>query len=185
MTRVQSGDHRALELLVQRWWPRLRAFLYRLTGDSDTDDLVQETFFRIHTARASWNPAGNFAAWILTIARRLAIDGARARARRPARRAADLVAPGATTTLFGKIPDNAPTPYTALSNLELGLKLEEALKSLPGEFREAVVLCDLQRLSYEEAAAVASVPAKTISSRLARGREKLRAALESYWRPAR
>jgi len=182
MDRVQRGDDRALELLIQRWSGRLAGFFQRLTGDdSDTDDLLQEAFLRVHRARASWKPGGSFSAWVHTIARRLAMDRSRTRARKPLHRASDTGgAPGHTTTLLGKIPDNAPTPFTAVSRLELLVKLEEALRAVPEIYREAVVLCDLQHLSYEEAAQVLDIPAKTVSSRLARGRDCLREALAAY-----
>lgn len=182
MDRVREGDSRALELLVQRWMPRLGGFLYRFTGDAGAvEDLIQETFLRVHAARASWQPGGNFSAWVHTIARRLAMDRARSLARNPQHRATDrLGSPGATTSLIGKIPDNAPTPYTACSKLELLARLDQALRQVPDLYREAVILCDLQRLSYEEAAQILGTNAKTVSSRLARGRDALREALAAY-----
>ncbi len=182
MRRLAGGEVRAMDILVRRWAPRLSSFFYRLTGDADAvDDLVQETFIRVHGARATWAGGGNFNAWIHTIARRLVIDRARTRSRKPLQRASDrFVAPGQTTTLFGRIPDDAPTPFTCASQFELLAKMEEALQGIPELFREAVVLCDLQQLSYESAAEVLGVPAKTVSSRLARGRDALREAMAAY-----
>lgn len=182
MRRLAGGEVRAMDILVRRWAPRLSSFFYRLTGDADAvDDLVQEAFIRVHGARGTWTGGGNFSAWIHTIARRLAIDRTRTRRRKPLLRASDrLVTPGQTTTLFGRIPDNAPTPFTCASQFELLSKMEEALQGLPEPFREAVVLCDLQQLSYESAAEVLGVPVKTVSSRLARGRDALREAMAAY-----
>ena len=182
MKRVQAGDTRTLELLIQRWSPRLAAFFYRLTGDPHAgDDLLQDAFLRLWQARDSFLAGARFSPWIHAIARNLATDRARTRARKPLHRALNSIgAPGHTTTLLGKIPDSAPTPFAAASKLELLAKLDEALRSIPESFREAVVLCDLQRLSYEDAAAVLGIPAKTVSSRLARGREHLRTALAAF-----
>jgi RNA polymerase sigma-70 factor (ECF subfamily) len=182
MDRVRAGDDRALELLVHRWTPRLAAFFYRLTGrSSDVDDLVQSTFVRIFTARSSWIPGAHFGAWIHTIARRLSMDRARSRARKPLFAASRRPeSPEGATTLLGRIPDDAPTPFSAVSRLELVARLEEALRTVPEPFRETVVLCDLQQLSYEDAAAVLGCPVKTVSSRLARGREALREAMAAY-----
>lgn len=182
MDRVRRSDPRALEFLVQRWSSRLAHFLYRLTGDRDAvDDLLQETFLRVHTARETFRAGEKFAPWIHAIARNLARDRARSRARKPLHRALNSSgAPGQTTTLLGKIPDSAPTPFSALSRLELLVKLDDALRNVPEIYREAVVLCDLQRLSYDDAARVLGVPAKTVSSRLARGRECLREALAAF-----
>ncbi|MBI2919927.1 MAG: sigma-70 family RNA polymerase sigma factor [Planctomycetes bacterium] len=182
MERLRRGEARALELLIQRWSGRLSSFLYRLTGDAGAvEDLLQETFLRVYAARDSWQHGGNFSAWVHTIARRLSMDRARTRRRKPLHQASDRAGgPGATTTLLGKIPDDAPTPFAALSRLELLVKLDEALRGVPEIYREAVVLCDLQHLSYDEAGEVLGVPAKTVSSRLARGREHLREALKAY-----
>jgi RNA polymerase sigma-70 factor, ECF subfamily len=182
MLRVQGGDTRALELLIQRWSPRLAGLFYRLTGDPHAgDDLLQETFLRVWAARESFRRDARFSPWVHAIARNLATDRAKSRSRKPFHRALNATgAPGSTTTMLGKIPDNATTPFAAASRLELLAKLDEALRGVPEPYREAVVLCDLQRLSYDDAAQVIGVPAKTVSSRLARGREHLRNALSAF-----
>lgn len=182
MRRVREGDTRALELLIQRWSPRLAGLFYRLTGDPHAgDDLLQETFLRVWSARESFQPDARFSPWLHAIARNLAADRLRSRERKPLHRALGTAGPaGATTTLLGKIPDSATTPFAAASRLELLARLDEALRGVPEPYREAVVLCDLQRLSYEDAAQVLGVPAKTVSSRLARGREHLRTALAAF-----
>src|SRR5262245_59681982 len=98
MRRVQAGETRALELLVQRWTPRLASFFYRLTGDPHAaDDLMQETFVRVWTARASFQPGARFSPWIHAIARNLATDRSRNRERKPLHRAAAAGAGNATT----------------------------------------------------------------------------------------
>ncbi len=179
MARLRD-DPRALDILIQRWSARLSHFFYRLTGDSAAiDDLLQELFLRVYQARDTWSPQGPFPAWLYTIARRLVYDRSRTRSRKPIHRAAHAAA--GTTTLVGKIPDDAPTPFTSLSKLEIALKVDDALQRLPIDFREAVVLCDLQHLSYDEAARVLDTNVKTLSTRLARGRERLREILTPYW----
>ncbi len=182
LRRLGDGDTRALELIIRRWSPRLSSFVYRLTGDAEAvEDVVQESFIRLHAARATAAEVQNFSAWIHTIARRLVLDRVRTARRRPVRLASEQVPLGGqTTTLFGRIPDNAPTPSTCASNLELLARLDEALQGVPEIYREAVVLCDLQCLSYDEAAAVLGVPRKTVSSRLARGRDALRQRMAQH-----
>ncbi|MCE9584140.1 MAG: sigma-70 family RNA polymerase sigma factor [Planctomycetes bacterium] len=182
MRRVQAGDTRALEYLIHRWTPRLSAFFYRLTGDPHaSDDLLQESFLRLWASRDAFRADARFSPWIHAIARNLATDRARSRDRKPLHRAVTSSgAPGQSTTLLGRIADSATTPFAAASKLEMLARLDEALRSVPETFREAVVLCDLQRLSYEDAGEVLGVPAKTVSSRLARGREHLRQALAAF-----
>ncbi len=176
MLRLRD-DPRALDLLVQRWSARMSHFFYRLTGDAGAvEDLLQELFLRVYRAREDWQAQGRFAAWIHLVARRLVYD--RPTVRRPARGA-----PDGTTTLLGRIPDDAPTPGTSASRDELARKLDDALQQLDPPFREAVVLCDLQHLSYEEAAQAADCNVKTLSTRLARGRERLRELLAPTWGP--
>lgn len=183
MERLRGGDGRALDVLISRHAAKMSHFFYRLTGDADAvDDLLQDLFLRVYASRESWSPTGGFAAWLYTIARRLVYDRSRTRRRKPLHRAGNRYGPvGGTTTLLGKIPDDAPTPFGSLSRLETALKLDQALRQVPEPFREAVVLCDLQHLSYEDAARILDCPVKTLSTRLARGRERLRELLAPYF----
>lgn len=145
-------------------------FAYRLTGNpADAHDLSQEVLLRVRKGLANYQP-GSFEGWLWRITRNAFIDEIRKRKRRP-------TAP---------LPDemdrwNAATSEPAdieYDRLSLGDDIQKALLELPIEFREAVILCDVVGLSYEEIAEAVAVPVGTVRSRIHRGRRQLRALLE-------
>jgi RNA polymerase sigma-70 factor (ECF subfamily) len=150
--------------------PQLRplfAAAYRMTGNAhDAEDLVQETFLRAYRAIDRYQAGSNARAWLLTILQRVRTDAFRRRQRRP--RTVELPDAGSEIAAV-------PPPQDALAS---GYEdLERALAALPESLRSAVVLRDLQELSYAEIAAVLGVPVGTVMSRIHRGRALLRAAL--------
>jgi RNA polymerase sigma-70 factor (ECF subfamily) len=149
--------------------PQLRplfAAAYRMTGNAhDAEDLVQETFLRAYRAIDRFEAGSNARAWLLTILQRVRTDAFRRRQRRPQ-----------TVELSGEGKEAAvPPPQQALAS---GYEdLERALAALPEAFRTAVVLRDVQDLSYAEIAHALGVPVGTVMSRIHRGRALLREAL--------
>jgi RNA polymerase sigma-70 factor, ECF subfamily len=147
--------------------PQLRTLYgvaYRMTGNvHDAEDLVQETFLRAYRAFDRFNPGTNARAWLITILQRVRTDAFRRRQRRPA-----------TVELMGDGPATPP-PQDALASG--GEDLERALGALPEPFRTAVVLRDVQELSYAEIAEALEIPVGTVMSRIHRGRAQLRETL--------
>ncbi len=137
---------------------------YRMTGNAhDAEDLVQETFLRAHRALDRFESGTNARAWLFTILQRVRTDAYRSRRRRPE-----------TVELTGEGPTVAPAQNALASGYE---DLERALAGLPEVFRTAIVLRDLQELSYAEIAQALEVPVGTVMSRIHRGRALLREAL--------
>jgi RNA polymerase sigma-70 factor (ECF subfamily) len=147
--------------------PQLRSLFgaaYRMTGNAhDAEDLVQETFLRAHRAFDRFAPGSNARAWLHTILHRVRTDAFRRTKRRPE-----------TVELTGEGPATPPPQDALASGRE---ELERALQGLPDAFRVAVVLRDVQELSYAEIAAALGIPVGTVMSRIHRGRSLLRAAL--------
>jgi RNA polymerase sigma-70 factor (ECF subfamily) len=147
--------------------PQLRSLFgaaYRMTGNAhDAEDLVQETFLRAHRAFDRFEPGSNARAWLHTILQRVRTDLFRRAKRRPE-----------TVELLGEGPATPPPQDALASGRE---DLERALGALPVAFREAVVLRDVQDLSYAEIAAALGIPVGTVMSRIHRGRALLREAL--------
>jgi len=147
--------------------PHLKALYgtaYRMTRNPpDAEDLVQETFLRAYRAFDGYTPGTNIRAWLHTILYRVRTDAFRRAGRSPR-----------TVELDGDGPAVAP-PQDALASG--GEDLVRALDGLPEVFRTAVVLRDVQELTYEEIARVLGVPIGTVMSRIHRGRSLLRAAL--------
>jgi RNA polymerase sigma-70 factor, ECF subfamily len=141
-------------------------FAYRLTGNpSDANDLVQEVLIRVNKGLANYQP-GSFDGWLWRITRNAFLDGIRKQKRRP------------TSPLPDEIDrwDLAQSPGADIeyARVNLGDDIQKALLELPIEFREAVIMCDVIGLSYDEIAAAVSVPIGTVRSRIHRGRKMLR-----------
>ena len=148
---------------------RVYRLAYRLSGNPhDADDLTQETFIRVFRSLASYRP-GTFEGWLHRITTNLFLDMVRRRSR--------LRMEG-LPEYTDRLPDDAPSPEQVYSDTHLNPDLQAALDELPPEFRAAVVLCDVEGLSYEEIGATLGVKLGTVRSRIHRGRQALRAALE-------
>jgi RNA polymerase sigma factor (sigma-70 family) len=155
--------------VVREHADRVYRLAYRLTGNShDAEDLTQETFIRVFRSLASYKP-GTFEGWLHRITTNLFLDMARRRSRL---RMEGL--PEDTDRLAG----DDPSPEQVYSETHLDPDLQAALDELPPEFRAAVVLCDVEGLSYEEIGATLGVKLGTVRSRIHRGRQALRASLE-------
>jgi RNA polymerase sigma-70 factor (ECF subfamily) len=144
-------------------------FAYRLTGNpDDAHDLVQEVLLRVRRGLASYQP-GSFEGWLWRITRNAFLDEIRKRKRRPTSPLPDEIDRWDVAT-----SDPADVEYARIT---LGDDIQKALLELPIEFREAVVLCDVIGLSYEEIARAASSPIGTVRSRIHRGRRMMRELL--------
>lgn len=141
-------------------------FAYRLTGNpNDAADLVQEVLLRVRKGLADYQP-GSFEGWLWRITRNAFLDDIRKKKRRPTAPLPDEL----DRWEFG----HAPGADVEFSRITLGDDIQKALLELPLEFREAVVMCDVVGLSYEEIALAASVPIGTVRSRIHRGRKMLK-----------
>lgn len=144
-------------------------FAYRLSGNRhDAADLVQEVLLRVRKGLTDYQP-GSFDGWLWRITRNAFIDEVRRRQRRPTSPLPDDV------DRFERAA--SPSVEEDLAMLRLGEEIQQALLSLPHEFREAVVMCDVIGLSYEEISKAVAAPIGTIRSRIHRGRKLLREQL--------
>jgi RNA polymerase sigma-70 factor (ECF subfamily) len=145
-------------------------FSYRLTGNADdAADLTQEVLLRVRRGLAGYQP-GSFEGWLWRITRNAFLDDVRRRKRRP-------TAPLPDET--DRVTDHSsPAPDQILAAVRLGDDIQAALLDLPYDFREAVVLCDIVGLSYEEISSAVAAPIGTVRSRIHRGRKMLKERLQ-------
>ena len=156
--------------LVRQHSARVYRLAYRLTGNQhDAEDLTQEVFVRVFRSLASYTP-GTFEGWLHRITTNLFLDMARRRQR--------IRFEGLGDQAVGLLRDDEPTPAQAFDARHLDTDVQQALEALAPEYRAAVVLCDIEGLSYEEIAATLGVKLGTVRSRIHRGRAQLRAALD-------
>ena len=160
LKRLQAGDERAFETLYERHMPPVYRYALRMTGSAaDADDVVQELFLALIREARGYDPVrGELRSYLYGMARRLILR------RLPAEPPGDDDAPE---------PAVEDDPFERL-NLEQRLTLvRTAVAALPASYREVVALCDLEELSYADAAATMGCAVGTVRSRLHRARAML------------
>jgi RNA polymerase sigma-70 factor, ECF subfamily len=156
------------EEVAQQYGRKIYNFAYRLTGNpDDAADLVQEVLLRVRKGLAGYTP-GSFEGWLWRITRNAFLDSVRKKKRRP-----ESPLPDGDRATLGA----SPSPDEVLASVRLSENVQSALLKLSMEFREAVVLCDVVGLSYEEIATATNAPIGTVRSRIHRGRKLLRELL--------
>lgn len=177
MVGFQSGKMDAFNILVGRYKNQLTNFAFRYVGDYDqANDIVQEVFIRLYRSGHSYRPIAKFSTWLYTIAANLSKSELRRRKRRAIFSLSHL-GTGSQQKDF-EIPDER---YAADSETVSSLKrdlIQKALDSIASKYREVVILCDIQELSYEEICEVTGLNIGTVKSRLNRGRSMLQILLK-------
>ncbi len=180
---LKAGDAKAFDTLVNRYASDVYALLLRITEDAkEAEDLMQETFLSALKAIEKFRGEADLKTWLFRIAINNAKNRFRWWKRRKREKTVSLDAPvGASETpLSETFSSNFNTPEENVLQKEREKVLIGALNSLPEIFREAVILCDIEGLSYEEIAATLEINPGTVKSRIARGREELRKKLKGF-----
>jgi RNA polymerase sigma-70 factor (ECF subfamily) len=178
---LKAGDAAAFDTLVLRYAGDIYALLYRLTEDAEeASDLTQETFLQTFKAIKNFRGEADLKTWLYRIAINESHNRFRWWKRRRREKTDSLDAPvgSGETALSETLSSNSFNPEDAILRRERERVLTKALRDLPEIFREAVVLCDIEGLSYEEIAVALEINIGTVKSRIARGREELRRKLE-------
>jgi RNA polymerase sigma-70 factor (ECF subfamily) len=146
----------------------------RLSRDrADAEDLVQDTYLKAFRASDRFKTGTNLRAWLFTILHNTARNRFRDRARESVAVDSELAERAADGSAAGAAPRAIETPETLLIRETLTPELQAAVDGLPGAFREAVWLRDVEEFSYAEIAAMLDVPIGTVMSRISRGRQLL------------
>jgi RNA polymerase sigma-70 factor (ECF subfamily) len=163
-----KGDQAAWEAIVRQNWRKVFNVAYKFVGKHDqAEDLTQDIFLKIFKALNTFDRRANFQTWIISISRNLCIDHYRS-----VRKERQMIAREVDTgDLQPASPDRGP--YQAAEHQDLRGLLRQALQALPVSLRTAVVLRDLQELSYQEIADRLGLPEGTVKSRINRGRIEL------------
>jgi len=164
----------SFERQAEKVFPSVLGTALRLTRSrEDAEDLAQEAIVRAYDAFERFD-GSNFKAWMLRIVTNLYINRYRQRQRGP--QLGSLEDEGA----IEPVSSETDLPDRLLFDNAVGSEIEEALAKVPEDFRMAVILSDIEGLSYQEIADATDVPIGTVRSRLARGRSLLRKSLEGY-----
>ncbi|MFJ2754244.1 RNA polymerase sigma factor SigE [Nocardioides sp. NPDC087217] len=152
--------------IVEKHSDRVYRLAYRLTGNRhDAEDLTQEVFVRVFRSLDTYSP-GTFEGWLHRITTNLFLD----QARRKQRIRFDAL----SDERASRLTSSGPTPDVAYTDQRFDDDIERALATLPPDFRAAVVLCDVEGLSYEEISEILGAKLGTVRSRIHRGRAMLR-----------
>jgi|GEM_PF-124617 len=183
--RCQEGQRAAFEVLVRRYQRIVFSILYQLAPDwEDLNDLVQEIFIRVYKYIHGLKNPKTFRAWLNQITVNLFYDELRKRPKRVATLSLDSFnlsnKEGNEDESQREIPDLREEPSQLVLNQELASFIRKAMDELPEQFRTAIVLRELQGLSYEEISEAISCELGTVKSRIARARAKLQVALHNY-----
>lgn len=174
--RHRHGDPEVFEEIYEEYSGMVFNLALRLSGNiEDAADLTQETFLKVHRYLAGFRGRSSLKTWIYQVA----LNCCRSRFRR---RAARRRAGGQSFEPIDDLPDTDRTPEENAIARSEGEMVTVALQQIPSPYREAVVLRDLEGLSYQEIARILRTRLGTVRSRIARGRDRLRVLLEESGR---
>jgi RNA polymerase sigma-70 factor (ECF subfamily) len=170
--RCAGGDEEAWRVLVGRFQRKVWNVAYQFTGRADeAEELTQEIFLHLLSALRTFDASGSLPAWLQRVARNYAIDHYRKR-----RRERSLVVDGEESeelVAVARDTKGGGDPHRALEQKDLAAFLRRVLDRLPSELGQAVILRDLQGMTYEEMASLLEIPLGTVKSRINRGRIEL------------
>ncbi len=174
--KVQRGDRMAYDLLVRKYQHRIAAVVSRYVPDfGEAQDVVQETFIRAWRAIGNFRGEAQFYTWLYRIAVNTSKNFLMAQNRRPPADDVDLGDPATVTADFRL--QNPDTPEHELLRQEIERVVSRSIDALPPDLRQAIVLREVDGLSYEEIAEAMECPIGTVRSRIFRAREAIDHAL--------
>jgi RNA polymerase sigma-70 factor, ECF subfamily len=179
---VKAGDDDAFAAIVDRYRNQITNFLYRFLNDrEEAIDLAQETFVRVYFALDRYHTRYAFSTYIYRIASNLAISEIRKRKRRNVFSLTGLFQREDAETEEYQPPDDRPLQDDDLIGDERSRIIETAIASLPPKYRAAIILRDVEELSYDEIAEVMGLGLGTTKSRISRARGLLKEKLKDHF----
>jgi len=170
--QVLGGDTNAFEALMMEYEKKIYNVALRMLGNSeDAADMTQEAFIKAYNSLASFRGDSKFSVWLTRIVSNLCLDFLRSRSRRPTVSLSMEDDDGDDVQL--DIADSSQSPEQLLERSLTRDSVRRGLKSLPDDYREILLLREIQGLSYDEIAAVLDIEVGTVKSRIFRGRKKL------------
>jgi RNA polymerase sigma-70 factor (ECF subfamily) len=166
--RCLAGDQVAWEQIVKQYWRKVFNVAYKFVGKHDeAEDLAQDIFLKIFKSLDTFDRRANFQTWLISISRNLCIDHYRS-----VRKERETIDRDVDTGELAP-PAGEPGPVAALEQRDRVLLLKQAMAALPETLRTAVLMRDIQELSYQEIADRLRLPEGTVKSRINRGRTEL------------
>ncbi len=188
VAELQAGSEDAYTWLVAQYHTTVYSLVYRVLSDpADATDTTQEVFLKVFRGIKRFNGQSSLKTWIYRIALHEASNRRRWWFRHQSRETSmepDVpeaeFSEGGSSGLKDTFVDGGESPFDNVMHAEIRAQVEQALRDVPEPYRTALVLRDLEELSYEEIAEVTATNLGTVKSRLTRGREALRQRLTAY-----
>ncbi|MFA6618130.1 MAG: sigma-70 family RNA polymerase sigma factor [Candidatus Neomarinimicrobiota bacterium] len=173
--RFQEGDERAYIELVKRYKDRLLNFVFRyLNSFEQSEDVVQDTLMKLYTSAHMYREIAKFSTWIFTIAANLAKSELR---RQKRRRTISIHTMGYDNKEY-EIPSDDYSPERETTSNYGEKQIQQAIDTLPDQFKTVIILREVQQLSYEEISQILNISIGTVKSRINRGRLRLQKMLK-------
>jgi RNA polymerase sigma-70 factor, ECF subfamily len=171
--RVQKGDKTAFDLLVRKYQHKVVKLVSRYMRDTaDAEDVAQEAFIKAYRALPRFRGDSAFYTWLYRIAINTAKNAIAARDRSPIDFDLDLQNVEESSSMQARLAD-PETPESLLQTEEIRATVNQAIEALPEDLRTAIVLRELEGLSYEDIAQAMDCPVGTVRSRIFRAREAI------------
>jgi RNA polymerase sigma-70 factor (ECF subfamily) len=187
VAELKAGSEEAYSWLIAQYQPPVYNLTYRILNDSaEAADTTQEVFLKVFRGMRHFNGASTLKTWIYRIAVHEASNRRRWWFRHKSKetsmepQAEDAYEP--VMAIKDKLVDDGSSPFDDCARNELRAQVEAALAQVPEPYRTALVLRDMEELSYEEIAEITDSTMGTVKSRITRGREQLKKRLEKYLR---
>ena len=166
--RCLKGDQSAWDTIVHLYWRKVFNIAYKFVGRHDeAEDLAQDVFLKLFKSLKTFDRRANFSTWLISVSRNLCIDHYRSM-----RREHEIVTHDVDVVVLAQ-PSGVDSAHTILERRDRVALLRAALDKLAPSLRTAVILRDIQELSYQEIAEQLGVPEGTVKSRINRGRTEL------------
>ncbi len=173
VARVQGGDKKAFDLLVLKYQRKIMRLLSRMIRDqSEIEDVAQEAFIKAYRALPQFRGESAFYTWLYRIAINTARNWLASNKRRPSAPSSYESEDGETFDETDNLTDNT-TPESELASRQIAQTVNKAIEDLPEDLRNAIVLREIEGMSYEDIAQSMNCPIGTVRSRIFRAREAI------------
>jgi RNA polymerase sigma-70 factor (ECF subfamily) len=173
--RAQSDDIEAFELLFARYKQKIANFVYHFLGERHgAEDVTQQTFIKVYRSLPAFRPTGKVSSWIYRIAANQAKDELRKRKRHPTVSLNVQVKDGESGAEMGDmLEDERQRPDHLMRERETLERVRKGLEEMKPKYKEVLLLCDYEGMSYEEAAEAIGISKTNVSAILCRARKML------------
>lgn len=189
MERLKTRDEKAFNELVHQMQRRVFGHVFRMLGNSaEAEDMTQEVFVRVFKAISQFRSESRLSTWVMHIATNICKNQNTYLSRRHSDKQDDIDSMSDNSNLNsaqGTTVGNIEQPDELMAGLQVERIVQQAIANLETEYRESIILRDVEDMSYEEIAEITGAPVGTVKSRIHRARERVRETIERKLRERR